>query len=304
MIKCKECNRTFKRNCDFTRHINLKHKGGIRAYYDKYLKTKSEGFCELCGNKTDFDRFARGYKRYCSKKCRKKGRTDNIASTTYEKYEVDNVNHLKEVRDKIRSTNEEKYGNACPMQEEGRQKAIQKKNMENLGVNLPFQSRDIQLKSAKVREERYGAKYTYQSSILQEKIRKTNLKKYGVEYPLQCRKIFDKHQSNRFKRKMYKNTNIYYQGTYEYDFLDKYLTIFPDMENGPTIRYFYDKKWKIYYPDFYIPSLNLIVEIKGSYFIKENLKNKKDACEQLGYNWIMILDKDYSEFVKYKEGKV
>lgn len=35
------------------------------------------------------------------------------------------------------------------------------------------------------------------------------------------------------------------------------------------------------------------------YFIKENLFYKKKECEKMSYNWIMILNKDYSEFKNF-----
>ena len=76
--------------------------------------------------------------------------------------------------------------------------------------------------------------------------------------------IFNKNQINRFKTK--KHNNLYYKSSYELDFImiceEKNILI----ENGPTIKYSMFGKNKIYFPDFYIPKLNLIVEIKSSYF--------------------------------------
>lgn len=47
---------------------------------------------------------------------------------------------------------------------------------------------------------------------------------------------------------------------------------------------------KIYRPDFYIPSKNLIIESKGAHFEDENCKLKADASRALGYNYLYILD--------------
>ena len=56
---------------------------------------------------------------------------------------------------------------------------------------------------------------------------------------------------------------------------------------------------KIYYPDFYIPKYNLIIEIKSMYYYnlhtEMNLAKQK-ACIEQGYNFIFIIDKNYTEF--------
>jgi hypothetical protein len=101
--------------------------------------------------------------------------------------------------------------------------------------------------------------------------------------------------------KRFKNTNIWYQGSYELDFLEKYYNIFiNDIQRGLRITYKCNEKQKYYFSDFYIPSLNLIIEIKNSYLAKKDkliLEAKKEACLSQGYQWIMIIDKNYSNFI-------
>ena len=50
--------------------------------------------------------------------------------------------------------------------------------------------------------------------------------------------------------------------------------------------------------DFYLPDYNLIIEIKSSYTynydIERNITKKKYSIEN-GYNFIFIINKDYSE---------
>ncbi|MCK9416818.1 hypothetical protein M0Q97_09200, partial [Candidatus Dojkabacteria bacterium] len=119
----------------------------------------------------------------------------------------------------------------------------------------------------------------------------------GVENPTQNINIFTKQQLSAFKMKKYEN--LHYQGTYELDFLTKYYTI--DLKNGTTIRYNFENKNSVYYPDFYYEPLNLIVEIKSSYTYEKDLsKNlaKQKACLEQGYDFIFIINKDYSEFDK------
>lgn len=54
-------------------HVRI-HKVTPKHYYDTYLKTPSEGECELCGIPVGFNKISKGYPKYCSKKCMYKNR--------------------------------------------------------------------------------------------------------------------------------------------------------------------------------------------------------------------------------------
>lgn len=74
----------------------------------------------------------------------------------------------------------------------------------------------------------------------------------------------------------------------------------------PTIYYSIDGKTNssFYLPDFYVPSLNLIIEIKGSnphYQERDKVKEKlkKQATLNEGFDFIQINDENYVEFNAY-----
>jgi len=72
------------------------------------------------------------------------------------------------------------------------------------------------------------------------------------------------------------------------------------MLNAICIKYTFNGKNKVYHPDFYIPSLNLIVEIKNSYLAekdKEQIELKKQASINSGFKYIMIINKNYTQFI-------
>jgi hypothetical protein len=360
---CEECQRTFKRFCDLSKHININH--NKKEYYNKYLKEENEEFCIICGNLKPFiPKWNRGYRKTCCKKCDHILQAQTTKKTKKEKYGDENYHN----QEKINQTNLEKYGNKCVLQNSDIQKKVKKTFLQNYDVENPLQSSEIQKRSRKTMKERYGAEYTLQSEILKEKYKKTNLEKYGVEHPSQNDEIFQKikkttkettgfecnfqnrelmndsmmkkhgvknisqlketqekiintnlkkygythHFQNpiifenaqriSFKIKQFKDTNIWYQGTYELNFLEKYYNKFyNNIQRGFSIKYKFNKKNKVYHSDFYILSLNLIIEIKSSYYYKKyrnkcNLK-KKAAISQ-GYNYIMIVDKNYKKFDK------
>jgi hypothetical protein len=94
---------------------------------------------------------------------------------------------------------------------------------------------------------------------------------------------------------------IFVQG-YEDHFLDFifYNNILNETEieyDAPRIQYIADNKERFYYPDFFIPKFNLQVEIKSLYTFKRTRAEKFDAAKKSQYDYIVIIDKDYTDFI-------
>ena len=141
--------------------------------------------------------------------------------------------------------------------------------------------------------ELYGKYYNNQ-----EKKKETIFSKYGVYHTNHVEYIFNKMQISSFKIKKY-NDSIMYQGTYEKHFLDFCFdnNIYCEKFAGNII---YNETHR-YYPDFYYPDLNLIIEIKSSYTFNKDLEkniSKRESCIREGYNFLFIIDRDYNEFKK------
>lgn len=157
-------------------------------------------------------------------------------------------------------------------------------------TNISFQKFNINYN----RSETYNCKSC--NNITLKKYYNDN---FGVENSMQLTSVFDKSQKNGFKIKEYKG--IKYQGTYELDFLEfcDSNNIIEKVSKVDSIKYKYNDKIKYYHPDFFIEELNLIVEIKSDYYyylyLEKNLCKEKYCIEQ-GYNFIFIINKDYSEF--------
>ena len=62
-----------------------------------------------------------------------------------------------------------------------------------------------------------------------------------------------------------------------------------------------NNKNRVYHSDFYLPEYNLVVEVKSKYTYnadyEENLL-KKEYTIKAGYNFIFLIDKDYTELEK------
>ena len=224
-------------------------------YYTKYVFEDNEGYCNNCGAIVNIK--GTSIRKFCCHKC--------ALSYNNLLYLNSQASH-----DKAKNTFFDKFG-SYPMAN----KLIKEKRINN---NL----------------EKYGVKYTLQLESVKETRRKSNLLKYGVENVSQNLEIHERALRHSYKLKAFRDTNLWYQGSYELDFLEKYYEKYPDIKRGPSIKYEFNGKNKVYHPDFYIPSLNLIVECKCLYrYIKDKsiIDAKEKATIANGFNYQLILDK-------------
>jgi hypothetical protein len=171
-----------------------------------------------------------------------------------------------------------------------------KTNLIKYGVENVFQSKKVQQKIKDSCLEKYGVENNMQSEKGKDEYKLSMNKKYGVNWPTQNKESLEKGQKSAKTLRKFRDTEIWYQGTYELDFLNKYYDKYSDIRRGPSIKYIYNGKNKIYHPDFYIPSLNLVIEIKSTWILNRDIEieEKKKATITNGFKYIMIIDKDYS----------
>jgi len=213
--------------------------------------------------------------------------------TLQEKYGVDKPLQSEELLNKLKITNNKKYGCDFVLQNKDVQRKIQNTKKEKYG-DINYNNR-IKYKQTNI--EIFGVDNPMKNKIIYDKMIKTMYEKYGVFHASQLDIFYDKMIKNGFKIKKY--NDIYYQGTYEKDFLDNYYEI--GITRGPSIKYTFNNNIHIYYSDFYYEKLNLIIEIKSTKWYNEHLEKnleKQKACIKQGYNFIFIIDKDYNVFEK------
>lgn len=150
----------------------------------------------------------------------------------------------------------------------------------------------------------------------QEKIKSTIKDKYGVEnvsYLNDVRlkisdkmkyKIFD--YKKHFEVKQYKETDLFYQSSYEYHFLEycEKLEILDRIKNGNIYNFLLedlDYGFRTI-TDFSMDDVE--IEIKSTYILEKQggydvIDIKRKAVESKGKKFLLILDKKYGEFDKF-----
>jgi hypothetical protein len=153
--------------------------------------------------------------------------------------------------------------------------------------------------------------------IYREQFRERMMQKYGKTHLTDDPEHQKVMLSNRSIAQFYKwqdGTQTKVTGTYEEHFLHFIESVYhfkaEYLAEPPTIFYKdEDDKVRFYLPDFYIPSLNLIIEVKGSnehYQQRDAYKErmKREATVREGFDFVQIQDKFYSPFNVYFHDKV
>ena len=122
-----------------------------------------------------------------------------IKQIVKDRYGVENVSQIKEVREKVKETISEKYGVDNISKNEEIKKMKKQKALEKYGVECVLSNNEIKEKIKKTNLKRYGFENVNQSPIIREKSKETNLKKYGTEYVSQSEIVKNKIKETNLK---------------------------------------------------------------------------------------------------------
>ena len=289
MIKCIECFKDCKNSLSLANHIVGVHKISSKNYYDKHIKKEKDGLCKNCNKNTKYYSVKSGYAEYCSKSCLISKR--NKENWKNEEYRQSMTEHNKNIS-KERSKNEN-FINF--------RKDLMKKMWKNETYRKIFSKNSITSEEISKRNKENWKNETYRKNISD----KTKEQWKNEEY-----REYMETKTSRGISGIFKESGIYFASSYEavviyqLRFLkNKNLQRCP---NSLSIKYTgLDQKEHTYYPDFYIPEDNLVIEVKPEYKLKDELVilKIKIASEYLlskGIKYAVLTEK---EIFKNKEDK-
>ena len=272
--------------------------------------------CENCGKPIEFlGKPSRMWKTYCSNQCRYSlNRLNKYKQTCLEKYGVEYAQQSNKVKDKAKQTCLEKYGvEHYTNREKSKQTCLEKYGVESnlsipevkekikqtclekYGVEYILQSKEFREKSKQTCLEKYGVEFSAQADVVKEKIKQTCLEKYGVPNGGGSKESLEKIKQTCLKRYGIPNGGGSKQS------LDKiantkrknhsFTTSKPEENLYKEIKSIYPSVIRQYkesrYPyncDFYIPELDMFIELQGSWTHGKHPYNGKSNQDQLILN--------------------
>lgn len=226
----------------------------------------------------------------------------NRRKETYlQNFGVEHHAKSEETKEKIRNTNKRKRGVGNVFQDPSVREKAKQTLIKNYGVEHPTQHEEIKAKVVQTMVERYGITHPFQSEEFKQKYIQTSMNKFGVSNPMQNQDILQKQLSASYRTKSFilpSGKVMHYQGYENFllqDFLAKGISEF-DIIDGytkkPSIRYNFENKDRVYFPDMYLVQSNTIYEVKSDFtykVCKEKTYAKIQACIKSGYNVELIV---------------
>jgi len=271
---------------------NLKEKGVEWNTQTKEMREKSKQTClEKYGveNPAQNEEVKRKMKNTCLQKygvCHPMKLPENVKQlkqTMQELYGKDNALKVDSIRQKVNGTCQQKYGNDWVMGSQDFKQKSKNTCLEKYGVDNPSKYPDV---INKIKET---------SCEALEKAKQTNLERYGVEHPMQLslqvsteqyerllqirQKIKDKlPQTLRKQYETKKKNNSFNKSKPEEQIYAKLS------EKFDVIRQYKSEQYP-FACDFYIPSLDLYIEFKGSWTHGGCIYENNEQCDKQLEDW-------------------
>lgn len=194
---------------------------------------------------------------------------EKIKQTCLDKYGVTNGGGSKEAQEKIKETCLEKYGVERVTMLDKYKEKVRNTCLIRYGVTNPMLNNEIKNKLSKSYIEKYGCDWIFKSTEIKEKIKNTMISKYGVEHPLQYEEFNEKCQNTKIKNHTWSTSKPEEE---------LYLYI---KEKFPLVKRQYKDKIRYpYYCDFYIPELDLFLELNGTWTHGRHAYNSNSIEDQ------------------------
>ena len=252
-------------------HIDVHPKCPVCGNFTKFYGSKKLMFANHCSNKcTQLDDETKiKFKQTCLKKygvdspMKSSKIKEKSKQTCLEKYSVENISQFFETKEKYKQTCLEKYNVDNPFKLEKTKinshskeaKEKQRKTcLEKYGVENSFQSEEVRQKYKENYKRKYGVENPFQNEIIKEKIKQTCLEKYGVDRAIKNPLISNKVINTRIKNNTWTTSK-----------LEEKLYLYIKEKFPSVIRQYKDKERYPYFCDFYIPELDLFLELNGTW---------------------------------------
>jgi len=315
-MKCEICKKPFNSFKTLSYHIKAEHNYSKKDYYDKYLKRDiKDGICLNFGNVpeckkyTKFQNISTGYSKYCCHKCSM---------------------NSKEIKEKTKKTNLNKYGYEYGFQSKEIKEKIKKTNLNKYGYDNPMKSDIIKNKSMKTNLDKYGTYSSLSSKEIRKKLSLTKLKKRipeVIKYLKSLNLVLLSEYKNNLIPILVKclKCNLEFHSKYynlrqncglcpkcfpkrkeskgEKELLQFVKSLIPFLiiqENSRNLLKDEKDHRKNQELDVYIPNLKLAFEFNGLYYHSEQFKCGKEyhlyktlKCEKIGIRLIHIFEDEW-----------
>ncbi|ALX27570.1 putative Vsr/MutH/archaeal HJR family endonuclease [Golden Marseillevirus] len=225
-------------------------------------------------------------------------------ATTKQRYGKEHSAQVAEIMEKTKKTNLELYGVECVLMTPENKQKTRFGLKEKFGDGGTHSIPEVRKKFTETMLKRYGKEHALQVPEFKKKLLNTYRERFGVDHPFHNDKVYRKVVNACFKVKEFtfpSGRTVPYQG-YEHFAIIHLLEegfaeedIVSCHESLMGFEYLDGETKRKYYPDLFIPSQNLVIEVKSTWTYektpeeKERVLKKLEACRKQGYNTRLLV---------------
>jgi hypothetical protein len=287
-------------------------------------KLDSPKKCDICGNKTRFLGYSRGYRETCSVSCaRKKSYLENgkeiyakAVNTLTERYGVSSQFQLKSAIENRKLADEKRKGKKLS---DEHKKLIKEGMIKRYGVENPSQAPEIREKINQTMNERYGGYYIASTDLRELKHDKWIERKLSLLESVYKTKLLEPYTSSKLKHQA---KCIVCSTNFEINLSNGQVSKCPNCFFIPANKSLKEqelsefvqsfgftvltnvKSKDLIYPlslDIWIPELQMAIEFNGDYWHSDKFKDKSyhltklSACEAKNIQLIQVLEHEFDQ---------
>lgn len=227
--------------------------------------------CEFCGKVFNNINGLNGHRPYC------KFNPNKLSAWNKGLTKETNENVLKYSKSSANTKSKDEYKENHPIWNKGLTKETSESVLKYSESMVATKSNNEWKEQLRLKiHEKYDGKHFTQTDKYKETCKEKCFEKYGVEHPMQVQRIFDKTLNATYRRKDYilpDGRVIKIQGyeNYALDYLFENGYTVDDIEFSlPKIFYKNGKRKSRYYPDIFIKTENMLIEVKSTYTVECN----------------------------------
>ncbi|AQM73139.1 endonuclease [Noumeavirus] len=225
-------------------------------------------------------------------------------ATTKKRYGEEHSARVPEIMEKTKETNLKVYGVSCPLMTEENKAKSREGFIKRFGDGGSHSDPDVRLKFTETMLKRYGKEHALQVPEFKEKLLGTYKERFDADHPFHTDKVYSKVLRSCFKVKEFTFPSgriVPYQGYEHFAILLLMEEGHPEddivscHENIKGFLYSDGDTKRKYYPDLFVPSENLIIEVKSTWTFertekeRERVLRKLEACRKEGYNTRLLV---------------
>lgn len=267
---CLICN---SRHHSFQKHLRETHNIDLETYVDQYLRDSSSGYCEKCNKPTRFSYSNRDFVRYCSMECKKESVHKKLHDTQTKIWSNKTEEELADFKLKTSIGTKNGFKNMSNEAKEAYSKS------RSIAAKKQFENMTEEQKIKRNTKISNTVKNTIQNwTKEQQELHSKNTSNGLLNMSKEKKDLMLLHKKQTYENKSNEEKSLSMQKRHKPSKIEQYFIYNCDSNHIKYVREYYSTLYP-YSCDFYLPDLDMYIELHCSSFHNYHFYDKTDSVD-------------------------